>query len=216
MKNKDSKQKISGGFKSTRRDLIITEVLTVILGILMTFFPKDSGTIICYAIGVGLCLIGLIRLVTYISGDKKQVLGSFDLVQGVAMAGFGVFFIIKPGVLASFLIFGLSIVMIVCGILKIQFAVDMSKLKFSLWWIELIAALAMVILGIVAFVNPFDAVVTLMIFIGICLMVSGIWDLISLFWLSKILKKVKENIVSDYEVINLGADEYNDDFDNKN
>ena len=83
-------------------------------------------------------------------------LGSYGLVQGVTLLAFGMFFVIKPGFIAVFLGTALAIIIIVDGILKLQYAVDFYHLESDKWWIELIGAVVMVVIGIIALLNPFS------------------------------------------------------------
>ena len=59
------------------------------------------------------------------------------------------FFVIKPGFIAVFLGTALAIIIIVDGILKLQYAVDFYHLESDKWWIELIGAVVMVVIGII-------------------------------------------------------------------
>lgn len=84
----------------------------------------------------------------------------------------------------------LAIIIIVDGILKLQYAVDFYHLQSDKWWIELIGAVIMVVIGIVALFNPFSTSSALIVFIGIALMVEGLWDFISLMRIVSITKKL--------------------------
>ena len=83
----------------------------------------------------------------------------------------------------------LAVIIIVDGILKLQYAVDFYHLQADKWWIELIGAVIMIIVGVVALFNPFSTTEALTIFIGIALMIEGIWDFISLMKIVSVAKK---------------------------
>ena len=55
---------------------------------------------------------------------------------------------IKPGFIAVFLGTALAIIIIVDGILKLQYAVDFYHLESDKWWIELIGAVVMVVVSV--------------------------------------------------------------------
>lgn len=196
-------QDVQSKAKGIKRGIILTDAAIIILGLVMVLFPGASKEIICRVAGIALCVLGVIRAVTYFSADKTEALGSFALVEGAAMAGFGFYFLIKPEYLAAFLTVALAIVLIVGGVMKLQYAVDFMRMSVSMWWVELIGAALTVALGIVALLNPFAASDALMVFIGISFLVDGIWDLISVIFLVDAAKKVRSAV--DQAVKNAGA-----------
>ena len=125
---------------------------------------------------------------------EYEILGSYGLVQGVTLLAFGMFFVIKPGFIAVFLGTALAIIIIVDGILKLQYAVDFYHLESDKWWIELIGAVVMVVIGIIALLNPFSTSSALIVFIGIALMIEGLWDFISLMRIVSVTKKAGKAI----------------------
>lgn len=183
-------EKLRKKAKGIKRELIFSDIALLILGLIMVIFPEQSGDIICIAIGIILSVWGIIRLISYFTADKTVTFGSFALVQGAALLGFGIFFIANPAMLNAFLSVALAIVLIVSGIMKLQYAVDFIRLKAKYWWVSLSGAVVAIVLGIIIFVNP--TVSWLMLFIGISFLVNAVWDLVSVFLLSSALKKVEK------------------------
>ena len=140
-----------------------------------------------------MCL-GSIKTFNYFRIAGSEILGSYGLVQGVTLLAFGMFFVIKPGFIAVFLGTALAIIIIVDGILKLQYAVDFYHLESDKWWIELIGAVVMVVIGIIALLNPFSTSSALIVFIGIALMIEGLWDFISLMRIVSVTKKAGKAI----------------------
>jgi uncharacterized membrane protein HdeD (DUF308 family) len=188
--------KLAEDLKSIKRELLMIDSAIIVLGVLIAIFPETSGYIICYVVGAILAVLGLVRIITFFVEEKTEAIGSFALVEGTALLIFGVYFLLKPEFLATILTAIFAIVLIIGGVMKLQYAFNFLRLKVSAWWVELICALAMVILGIVAFLNPFGAVKGLMLFLGISLAVDGVLDLISVIYLSKVAKDIKETIKS--------------------
>lgn len=177
--------------KSIRRELVLINVALIALGVLMMAFPGQSTDIICRCIGVALSIWGAVRIISYFAGAERIVLGSFGLVQGAVLLGFGICFLVRPGVLAAFLTIALAIILLAAGVMKLQYALEMSSLQVRFWWIELIGAILMVVLGVTAFFSPFAAAETLMIFLGASCVVSGVWDLVSVAALSAQVRKAR-------------------------
>lgn len=180
--------------KTIKLEIIIVAVALFVLGLFLVIFPAASQKIICKAIGVALCVWGVLRLINYFRIAGNEVLGSYGLVQGVTLLAFGMFFVIKPQVIGVFLGTALAIIIIVDGILKLQYAVDFYHLQSDKWWIELIGAVFMVVIGVIALLNPFSTTTALTVFIGIALMVEGVWDFISLMRIVSVTKKAGKAI----------------------
>lgn len=174
--------------------MILVDVALILLGCIMIAFPGDSQNIICRAVGIILCVVGAVHAVSYFLEDKTDAVGSLSLAEGAALIGFGVFFLIKPEYLAAFLTVALAIVLLIGGVIKMQYAVDFLRMQVSWWWIELLGAALMILLGIVTFVDPFGAANGLMVFIGISFLIDSVWDLVSIICLAGALKEVKQEL----------------------
>ena len=173
--------------KGIRNEMIGLSIVLMLAGIFMILSPNTSGNIICRGVGAVLCIWGVVRLVAYFRNN--EILGSFGLVQGVALAGFGLYILIRPGIIEVFLTTVFAIIIIVDGILKLQYALDFRKLDAGGWWIEAVCAAVMIILGIVVLFNPFATVAAVMLFIGVVFVFEGAWDLASILYISKIAKE---------------------------
>lgn len=192
-------EKVKAASKNTKKEIAFIDLALLVLGILMIIFPEESGDIICIAIGAILGVWGLVRLITYFASGKIESFGSFALVQGAALIGFGILFVLNPDMLTTFLFAVLAIVLIVSGVMKLQYAVDFLRLKAKYWYISLLGAVISITLGAIVFFNPFTAAKWLMLFIGISLVVNALWDIISVMALSKIAKsfiKKSESVIN--------------------
>lgn len=178
--------------KGIKREMTVMAVVLIVAGLFMLIFPNTSGKIICRGVGAILCVWGAMRLISYFR--NSEVLGSFGLVQGVALAGIGLYILFRPEAIEVFLTTVFALVIIVDGILKLQYALDFHRLNLRNWWIELVCAGVMLVLGIIVLFNPFAAVATVMMFIGVVLLFEGVWDLFSILYISKVAKEVKDNI----------------------
>jgi len=179
--------------KNVKLEIILLNVAVLLVGVIMVAFPDASAEIICRVLGIMLCAAGVYLMVSYFVRSKLVVLGSFALVQGVVLAGLGAYILIKPQFLVAIITVVLAIVLIAGGAMKLQYAMDFLRLKLSGWWFELIGAVCMIVLGVVAIANPFAAAATLMIYLGVCLIVDAIWDLVSITVLNAQLKTLRKD-----------------------
>ncbi len=184
--------KISDGIKkkvkNMQTEFIVLNAALIVLGILMIAFSSTFNEIICMAIGIGLCLWGVMRVIAYFRLHKQEVFGSFGLVQGCAMIGFGIYFLVNPKFFGSIIGIALAIVLLITAVTKFQYAFDLLKLESPYWWIQFIAAGLIAVCGILAITKPFGLANIIMVFIGISLIASSLWDIITVLRISNILK----------------------------
>jgi len=185
---------ISKKIRTIRVELMVMSVALFALGLFLIIFPETSQSILCKAIGVALCVWGVLRLITYFRIAGKEVLGSYGLVQGISLIAFGFFFVLRPESIAAILGTALAVVIVIDGILKLQYAVDFFHLESKRWWAQIIGAVLMIGLGIVALVNPFETTKSLIMFMGAVFVAEGVWDFISLVRIGQIAKQIGKAI----------------------
>lgn len=189
-------ESIKNLLRSVKTRLVITALVVIAIGVLFVLKPGTSGTWICYIVGAALCVSGVVRFITYFLGDFRKNFGSFDLVWGAALLLCGVYILVRPSLLYGLLTTAFAIFLVVDGVLKLQYAIDLYRMKAKGWWFVLAVALVMGVLGVVALFNPFATMVTLMTFLGITLIADGVMDLVSIAYVHAVAKRV-EQVVDD-------------------
>lgn len=192
---KNNNQKTSP--RVVKKEILFADIALFLLGLLMIIFKNQISAIICVAIGIILGIWGIIRLVKYFANDKTEALSSFGLAQGIALISFSVVFIIKPELLSGIVSVLLGIILIITGVVKLQYAVDMIKLKTKLWLVPLFGSIVSIALGVLSFI--YTDMSWLMIFVGIALMVTAVWDLISVLLLARTSARNAEDNVIEVE-----------------
>jgi uncharacterized membrane protein HdeD (DUF308 family) len=163
-----------------------------LIGVLFIAFPSSSGTIICYATGIVLCVWGIILMISYFATDNTVAFGSFGLVQGATLVILGAGILIWPDFLKGMLTLAFGLLIIADAVLKLQYAIDLMRIKASGWLAVLIVAVAMAVFGLVAVWNPFQTATVLTIFIGAVLIVDGVADLATVAYISRSIKALKK------------------------
>lgn len=179
--------------KKIAREFGLVKIGIVVLGIVLIIFPSQSLDLVCRVLAAALMIWGIFRIEEYIRLQRNEIFASFSLVQGGALLIFGLCIMIHPEMLTAFITAGLSLLLIIGGVLKLQYALEFSHMNSRGWTIQIIGAILMIAAGITAFVNPFGAANVLMIFLGISLIVDGVWDLVTLAYLSRFLKGIKKD-----------------------
>ncbi len=180
--------------KQARLELILLALANIALGIVLIIKPEDALDFVGRAIGIVLVVWGIIRIVNYFRVAVVEAFGSFGLVQGVALIAFGAYVAVRPADMAAVFTIVMAILVIIGGVIKVQYAVDLKRMNGPVWWLELVVAISLLILGAIALVDPFATQAALMIFIGISLVLDGVFDLASIIRISVLAKKVSKEV----------------------
>ena len=160
------------------------------LGVVLLVWPGTSVKMICYGLGFAMVVLGITYGIIYFTKDNLQGFLQMDLVIGIVCLAFGVFILLNPTFLATVLPFAMGIILLLGAVVKIQSSWNMRRLKFKKWYLVLICALVIIALGIVLLCNPFKEEKFMILYIGACLILDGLTNLISLICIQVKVKKL--------------------------
>lgn len=100
-----------------------------------------------------------------------------DLIVGVLLLAFGIFALAQPRVVLSVLPVVLGVYLVTECVGKIQRAVILKKSGYPRWWTVLNLGPLTGLPGVLLIANPFQAVETSLMILGISLVVNGASDL---------------------------------------
>ena len=179
-----------------RIGLLIICILEILVGIIIVFNPVTFAKIVLITAGIGLAIYGVISIIMYIRTRPLMAATELRLFKGLtALAAGLVCALNSDGVYKLISEFSIlfAIMLLLLGIYKIQTAVDMLRLKLQYWYVALVSALLSLAFAAVIFVDPFEAAKTLWLFIGVCVIVEGISDLIT-FLIGRVNDKIEVEI----------------------
>jgi len=190
--------------KKIKWNVIISSVIYVALGVILLLWPEKMARNICYVIGVIAVAVGIVNLIDYIRKDYSVDAYRYNLVYGLVSILFGVFVFVKVDTVVSIIPFLLGFAVTISGLLKLQNAVDLVRMKYKGWGAVMIVSVLNIAFGVVLIMNPFDSAMVLFICIGIGMIYSGVSDLIATIMLSRSIKSVgrelqkanEENVVN--------------------
>lgn len=202
--------------RDMKAELLILNIAIVILGVLMIAMPNQFQNFMAQIAGVGLIIWGVLKCIAFVRLKSEEMFGSYALVQGAAMLGFGVFFLTQPDKFNDLLNLAISLIILVIAVLKIQNAINYLKLKIEKWWIHLISALVIMAFGIITITKPgnMDSDIAL-ILTGCAFVISGIWDIISVFIMSRFIKKTAKALEKNSKYVYAEAEDNNTSDKNK-
>ncbi|MDY3248953.1 MAG: DUF308 domain-containing protein [Candidatus Choladocola sp.] len=183
--------------KEFRKSYIFVSALYVVLGIVLLARPTVSVKMICNGLGFLMIVLGITYGIIYFTKDNLEGFLQMDLVIGIICLAFGVFILLNPTFLASVLPFAMGIILLLGAVVKLQSSLNMKRLRFRKWYLVLLFAVLIVVLGIILLCNPFQQEKHMILYIGICLILDGMTNLVSMISIQVKVKKLakiqKEN-----------------------
>lgn len=181
-----------------KHNYFVNAVIMVVLGLILVIWPDILGNILCYILGGALVLMGVFQLIGFIRGERLGFYNKFNMLMGLVLVLLGIWVCTKPHVVLSIIPVVVGIIILLHGLMDIQYTLDIRKSGNSKWWIGLIAALLTAIFGFVLIFNPFAAYEVTMMIIGIAMLYDGCSDLALLFF-SYLAQKDTDRRVRDFK-----------------
>lgn len=190
--------------KKIKWNVIISSVIYVALGVILLLWPEMTAKNICYVVGVISIAVGIVNLIDYIRKDYSVDAYRYNLVYGLVFVLLGIVIFVKVETVISIIPFLLGFAVTISGLLKLQNAVDLIRMKYSGWGIVLIVSILNIAFGVVLIMNPFASAMVLFICIGIGMIYSGVSDLVATIMLSRSIKSIGREIAkaSEQDVVN--------------
>ena len=165
--------------KKLKWNLVLMSLLYLGLGVFLVMKPGTALNIVCYALGGVVLACAAVQLVRYFAVERGVFQSQLTLVSGIVCLALGAFLIIRSDIVVSILpiVFGLFVIFDAIG--RVQNALDLRRCGYDSWKGFLFLPVLSVVLGVVLVINPFGAMETLVMAIGIILIVEGAINLLS-------------------------------------
>lgn len=157
----------------------------LLAGILLLVDPVGLTTGIITACGIVLMLWGVGCTVKYFRTDPEIAAEDHTLVRGALLLLGGAFCAFRSyWFVATFPVLTLlyGVVILVGGIVKLQWMLDIIRLKRRRWLPAAVSAFVSIVCGIVVIVDPFGTTAVLWMFTGISLLAEAVFDLIAMLF----------------------------------
>ena len=165
--------------KKLKWNLILMSVLYLALGIFLLLVPGTALNVVCYALGGVVLACAAVQLIRYFVVERGVFQSQLTLISGLVCLGLGGFLILRSDIVVRILpiVFGLFVIFDSLG--RVQNALELRHCGYGSWKGFLLLALLSVVLGVVMIVDPFGAMETLVMAIGIILIIEGALNLLS-------------------------------------
>ena len=149
--------------KKLKWNLVLMSVLYLGLGVFLVMKPGTALNIVCYALGGVVLACAAVQLIRYFVVERGVFQSQLTLISGVVCLALGAFLIIRSDIVVSLL----------------QNALDLRRCGYDSWKGFLLLPVLSVVLGVVLIANPFGAMETLVMAIGVILIIEGAINLLS-------------------------------------
>lgn len=177
MKRKASKKLA----RASKLGKLILALCELILGVVLLINPVKFTSIIISVAGLLFLAGGLVSILRYFKTMPVEAAAGHDLTQGLLGVIAGLFCMIKSEwfiVTFPLLTVLYGVIILITGVSKIQWAVDLLRNKAEKWFWAAISAVITLICSAVILGNPFTSTLTLWTFIAVTLVVEAVFDVI--------------------------------------
>lgn len=183
-------------FKEMKRTAIISSAIYIIVGLILAFFPDSTARTIGYAFATVILVAGLGFLYRFVTKGNEYAFVGNELAIGVILIIASVFIYLNVDSVISIIPVLLGIVIFVSGITKMQNAIGLHNMKYNGSTAVFVLAILNILFGIVLIINPFGAVTTLIMLLGIGLIFSGITDFVTTWLITKNVTRMEKDAES--------------------
>ena len=165
-----------------KHNYFINAVIMVILGIVLVIWPHILGVMLCYLLGGALIVMGVFQLISFLRGERLGFYNKFVMMMGIVLVLLGIWICAQPRIVLSIIPVVVGIIVLIHGLMDIQYTLDIKKAGSEKWWIALIAAALTLIVGLLLMLNPFTAYEITMVLLGVAMLYDGGSDLVLLLF----------------------------------
>ncbi len=160
----------------------LTCIAEIIIGILLLINPVGFTAGIIMTLGIILAVMGISNIVGYFRAAAEEAAQGSGLVKGLLLVGGAFVCLFKTQwLIAAFPLITVfyGVIILITGISKLQWAIDLLRIKQKYWYVALIGALLSIIFAAVILMDPFASTGVLWTFIAVSLIVEAIMDILT-------------------------------------
>ncbi len=163
--------------KVVRNHMIIASILLLLIGVCFIVWPDESAKLLARATAIVILGVAAFEIVLFFLGRRRGMVDVPAVIIGAILGVLGVYLLIQPEVMLNFFNVIFGVVILIIGLDHIFQAIFIIRHVRSLWWISLVVGVAAIGLGVLIIVNPFSAVRTAMIIVGVTMVIESLGSL---------------------------------------
>ena len=187
--------------KTLKANYLISAILCVLFGITLVVWPDISSRVVCAGLGCVLALTGAVNLVTFFIRREGTLLAQVNMLVGIVLLVLGAWILLKPEMLIMVIPVVIGVIIVIHGVHDLMQAVELCKEKYEKWWVALLLGIATAGFGALLIYNPFEAVSTMIVLIGVMLIFDGVSDI----WIISRISRTAKAVVETMEALDVDA-----------
>ena len=182
--------------KSFRWGYLLIALFLMIMGVLFMIYPTQSVNITAYIIGVSCIIFAIVYLVKVLSNRKRGFAFAISIIFSICTLICGIMAFIFPSFTASTYPMIIGLLIVIDGAFKLQTVINAKRYDLKMWWFLLIFCCIVILCGFLLIRIPYpeENSIPFIIFFGGSLFLTGVQNLLSLFYFGKISKKAIEHL----------------------
>lgn len=179
-------------FKRTTNSIILSSIIAFIIGLIMTIYPDISIKTFGMVAAIYIILHGIILVVLDIKANEYYI--PFDgMLSGILSIVLGIVLIAKPNILSTILVLAIGVWIVSSSINSIKMSIAL-KHEDAPWILLLLCGIVDLIIGIIVLLNPFEASLSITVFIGIMLIIHAVINIIDMIIIKRDVKRISKAI----------------------
>ena len=172
-------------FKKYRWFPLVVGLVSIVFGILLLLTPQARMESIALFIGIAIALYGLFSVVVAIMNRDNKKLFLTDLLFGIVLIVLAILVFANLALIGKYLPTLVGFLMILSSLAEIVRSFSLKSGGLKSWWLGIVPALIVLILGFVFLLKPGFVGASFGIFTGITLVINGIAAVVNFFQLKK-------------------------------
>ena len=178
-------KKLYASFKKSRWFPLVVGLVSIVFGILLLLTPQARMENIALFIGLAVALYGLFSVVVAIMNRDNKKLFLTDLLFGIVLIVLAILVFANLALIGKYLPTLVGFLMILSSLAEIVRSFSLKSGGLKSWWLGIVPALIVLILGFVFLLKPGFVGASFGIFTGITLVINGIAAVVNFFQLKK-------------------------------
>lgn len=178
-------KKLYASFKKSKWFPLVVGLVSIVFGILLLLAPQAKMESIAMFVGLAVALYGLFALlVAFMNRDNKKLFLT-DLLFGIILIVLAILIFANLALIGKYLPTLVGFFMILSSLAEIVRAFSLKSSGLKSWWLGIVPAFIVLILGFVFLLNPGFVGASFGIFTGITMVINGIAAVVNFFQLKK-------------------------------
>ena len=182
--------------KSFKWGYLLISTVLCITGTLFVIYPVQSSKITAFIIGGACTAFGIVNIVRVLSLRARGFKFATSIIFSICVIICGIIAFISPNFTVSVYPVVIGLLVIIDGSFKLNTVINAKRYELKLWWFLLIFCCVVILCGffLIRLRYPEENPVPYIILFGISVFLTGIQNLLSLFYFGKITKRAISHI----------------------